>query len=194
MPRDEALSEEYEASAKLTDVFPVHSVGIVTARDRLAIQWTAGDMQRVATDFVSLGEEEARSAFDLGPDSDSGDWSVADAQADIRKNPDTNRHVCAVHYRPFDTRYTYYTGRASGFICRPRPKVMRHMLAGPNLALISCRQQSQANAEWGYCSVTRSIVESCVISNKTQEINYLFPLYTYPEEGRQGSARVGSQI
>lgn len=59
---------------------------------------------------------------------------------------------------------------------------MRHMLAGKNLGLITCRQQSQANAEWGLCGVSRSIIESCATSNKTREINSLFPLYVYPAE------------
>ena len=37
VPRDEALHKEYEAGWSLTDIFPVNSVGIVTARDKLAI-------------------------------------------------------------------------------------------------------------------------------------------------------------
>ena len=183
-PRDEALHDEYEAGAKLTDIFPVNSVGIVTARDKLAIQWTAEDMKRVASNFVSRHSEEARIAFSLGKD--SSDWKVADAQQDIRDHPEPNRHVRPVSYRPFDTRFTWYTGQAGGFVCRPRPKVMRHMIAGPNLGLISCRQQSQAGVLWGYCGVTRSIIESCAISNKTKEINYLFPLYIYPTDDSEG--------
>ena len=46
VPRDEALADEYEAGWKLTDILPVNSVGIVTARDKLAIQWTRDDMRR----------------------------------------------------------------------------------------------------------------------------------------------------
>lgn len=172
--------EEYEAGWRLTDIFPVNSVGIVTARDKLAIQWTAEDMQRVAADFVSREVEDARSAFLLGKD--SGDWKVADAQQDIRSHSDASRYIAPVLYRPFDVRFTWYTGQAGGFICRPRPNVMHHMLAGPNLGLISCRQQSQIGIEWGYCGVASSVIESCAISNKTREINYLFPLYTYAKE------------
>ena len=42
VPSDDALHEEYEAGASISDIFPVNSVGIVTARDKLAIQWTGG--------------------------------------------------------------------------------------------------------------------------------------------------------
>ena len=177
VPRDDSLYEEYEAGAPISDIFPVNSVGIVTARDKLAIQWTAEDMGRIVEDFSERDSEEARAFYGLGKD--ARDWQVQLAQKDVRRH---DGRVRPVLYRPFDRRFTYYTGKSRGFICRPRPAVMRHMLAGENLGLISCRQQSQAGVEWGYCSATRSIIESCAISNKTKEINYLFPLYLYPPE------------
>ena len=179
VPRDETLIDEYDAGWELTDILPVNSVGIVTARDKLAIQWTPGDMSRVAQDFADRSEDDARVHYNLRGDSE--DWKVSWAQQDLRSHPDADAHVSPVLYRPFDTRWTYYTGATKGFICRPREDVMRHMLAGPNLGLISCRQQSQQGG-WGHCGVSRRIIESCAISNKTREINYLFPLYVYSEE------------
>ncbi len=186
VPRDEALAEEYERGWRVADIFPVNSVGIVTARDRLAIQWTAEDMRSVSADFVSRDAEDARSVYQLGKD--VRDWKVADAQRDIREHPEAMARPAPILYRPFDLRFTCYTGRSRGFICMTRPKVMRHMLAGENLGLISCRQQSQSGVEWAYCGVTRSIIESCAISNKTREINYLFPLYVYPTEAPMDAA------
>lgn len=180
VPRDEELAEEYERGWRLPDIFPVNSVGIVTARDKLAIWWTAEDMGRVARDFVKLTEEAARSRYGLGKD--AKDWRVSWAQEDLSSVPDVDAKITPVLYRPFDTRFTFYSGKSRGFICRPRREVMQHMLTGANLGLICCRQQSQAGAGWGHCGVTRSIVESCAISNKTREINYLFPLYTGPEK------------
>ena len=66
------LHEEYEAGAPISDIFPVNSVGIVTARDKLAIQWTAEDMGRIAEDFAARGTEAARTFYDLGKD--ARDW------------------------------------------------------------------------------------------------------------------------
>jgi Type ISP C-terminal specificity domain len=57
---------------------------------------------------------------------------------------------------------------------------MRHMLAGNNLGLISCRQQSQ-QGEWTLIGVTKWVTECCAISNKTKEANYIFPLYLYQD-------------
>ena len=174
VPRDYALLAEYEASWKLTDIAPVNSVGIVTARDKIAIQWSDADMRRVAADFVDLPEAVAREKYNLGRDSQ--DWTVAAAQDDIRTHDDAGRHIKPVVYRPFDTRSTYFTGIAGGFVCRPRTDVMRHMLDGPNMGLITTRQ-------------TRDpfdiLASRSAIGHKSLaafDINYLFPLYLYPAD------------
>ena len=174
VPRDETLNDEYRAGWKLTNVFPVHSVGIVTARDKLAIRWTADEMSRVAKDFSERDSEEARSFYRLGKD--ARDWRVQLAQEDVRR---ADGCVVPVLYRPFDQRFTYYTGRSRGFICMPRPKVMRHMLAGENLGISTTRSTEVAGG-WEHIFVSKYLVQHHTVSLK--EVNYLFPLYTYPSE------------
>ncbi len=189
IPHDSKLWNEYILGWKLTDIFPVNSVGIVTARDRLTIQFTEREMRRVVERFVELDTEDARMYYGLNKD--TRDWKVKLAQEDIRNR---DGQIYPILYRPFDTRFTYYSGKSRGFICMPRPESMSHMLAGGNLALISCRQQSQVGVEWRNCGVTRTIVESCAISNKTKEINSLFPLYTFQKTIGTEGVRVCDQI
>ena len=178
VPRDEALWDEYRAGAKITDIFPVNSVGIVTARDKLAIQWTADDMRRVAGEFVSHQTEDARRGFALGKD--SSDWTVADAQQDICDHPEPDRYIAPVQYRPFDTRFTWYTGRVGGFICRPRPNVVRHMLADKNLGLCVGRSGAVIGSdEWEVAFATRNPSDLNLFRRGG---NCLFPLYIYPKE------------
>ncbi len=170
-PRDEALREEYETYPALTDVFPVNSIGIVTARDRLAIQWTADDMRRVVEDFASRDPEDARAFYRLGRD--VRDWKVEDAQRDVRGIPGGQWSPVPILYRPFDTRFTCYTGRSRGFICMPRPNVMRHMLRGPNVGIVTTRQ---GRGQWN------AFAAKTVTGNKSLDAydsNSLFPLYTY---------------
>ena len=185
--RDETLAKEYEAGWEVTDIFPINSVGVVTARDKLAIQWTADEMRSLAADFPSYSPAYVRRVYGLRAASDE---SINNAQRDILDHW-SGKHLAPILYRLFDVRFTWYTGRAGGLLERPRREVMRHMLAGPNLGLITCRQQTQAGIPWSLCGVSRVIVESSAISNKTREINYLFPLYTYPTEGQEhlGMAR-----
>ena len=171
VPRDETLYGEYESGWSLVNIFPVNSVGIATARDKLAIQWTAEDMDHIVANFATRGTEEARTVYDLGMDVQ--DWKVHLAQEDVRTG---NGHVCPIMYRPFDRRFTFYTGNSRGFICRPRPKVMQHMLAGRNLGLSTARSIEIAGG-WEHVFVSSDIIQHHTVSLK--EVNYLFPLYTH---------------
>ena len=188
VPQDMALQTEYEQGIPVADIFEVQSVGIVTARDNLTIHFTREEVWETVTRFVSLRPDEAREAFRLGRD--VRDWRVEWAQEDLRQagvpNKNASRFIVPILYRPFDLRFTFYTGHSRGFHCYPRHEVMRHMLAGDNWALITSRQQSQHEAEWSLVSVSKFLTESCAVSNQTREIGYVFPLYLYPQEGQEG--------
>jgi predicted helicase len=175
VPQNDLLREEYEQFYKITDIMPINSVGIVTARDKLTIQDTPQEVEKIVNDFVSLSEEEVREKYDLGKDSQ--DWKVSLAQKDIIDTKANKKFIIPLLYRPFDLKYTYYTGKSSGFICRPRSEVMLNMLGRDNLGLITVRQV--AEGIFNHCFVTENIIESRItISNKG--IGYLFPLYIYP--------------
>ena len=180
-PRDEVLIEEYERGWKITDIFPTNSVGIVTARDKITIQWTDTDMRRVAVEFLNSEVEEARRAWRLGKDSQ--DWKIASAQQDIRDHLDEDRYVAAILYRPFDNRFTWYTGYSGGFICRPRPEVMRHMLPGSNLGLCVGRAGQVTGPDgWDIVFISDSPSDFNLFRRGG---NCLFPLYTYHSYGQK---------
>jgi predicted helicase len=178
IPQDRDLLGEYDQYFKITDIMAVNSVGIVTARDKLTIQDTKAEVWNLVNEFISLDVESAREKYDLGKD--SRDWKVNLAQEDIQNSKINQDNITPILYRPFDLKYTYYTGKSRGFLCMPRPEVMKHMLLGDNLGLVTVRQQSQ-NTIWNLCYLGNKIIESCVVSNKTREINYIFPLYLYPD-------------
>ena len=157
---------------------PVNSAGVTTARDKLTIHWTQDEVMYTTGDFASLPTETARNKYRLGDD--TRDWKVTLAQNDLMNTGITQERVHPILYRPFDTRFTYYTGNSRGFLCMPRREVMQHMLSGNNIGLITCRQQARARDAWQLYGVSDSIIESCAISNTTREINSLFPLYIYP--------------
>ena len=80
IPWDSELEGEYERWLKITEIMPVNRVGVVTGRDKVAIQWSYDEMMNKVRDF----------AF---PEGESMD-------ADL---------ITPIMYRPFDMRYTYYS-------------------------------------------------------------------------------------
>ncbi|MEG4458937.1 type ISP restriction/modification enzyme [Microcoleus sp. N9_A1] len=184
LPQNRDLLTEYNEGWKITDIMPVHSVGIVTARDSLTIKFSGQEVKDTIKDFVSLPVEEARNKYDLGKD--SRDWQVSLAQDDLRRNNLDDSKIVPILYRPFDKRYTYYTGKTRGFLCMPRFEVMRHMLTGENLGMYTCRQI--VSESWQHSLVTNNFTDDCYVSNKSRERGYLFPLYLYPDtENEQGN-------
>jgi predicted helicase len=176
IPRDNEFEADYLKHPSVSEIFPVNSVGVVTARDSLTIHWTPDEAWKTVTVFSRMDPELARQAYKLGKDVQ--DWKVESAQEDLRDSGPMRDKVTPILYRPFDVRHTYYTGRSRGFICRPRIEVMRHMLAGENLALVTHKRE-ELDVPWSHALVTNFITEHGVISSKTT--NYHFPLYLYPE-------------
>ena len=173
IPQDTDLRAEYERGWPVNEIFPLNSVGLVTARDSLTIHWTRQEVMETVKDFAALDPETAREKYNLGKDVQ--DWKVEWAQKDLRNSGQEESLVAPILYRPFDVRYTFYTGQSRGFICRPRSEVMDHMLAGENLGL--CASRSVEIGRWEHIFCTKSIIQHHTVSLK--EVNYLFPLFIY---------------
>lgn len=175
--QDQANRKEYESMHLLSDITYVHSVGVVTARDHLTIAFTAQDIWERVKHFVELDEEDAREEFTLRKD--VRDWKVALAQADLRSAPLSKTYIQPILYRPFDVRFTYFTGKIKGFIGQPASAIMGHMLGRQNLGLMTTRKIEVGT--FGHALCSRTMTESHSVSLK--EVNYLFPLWIYPEGG-----------
>ena len=176
VPQAIDYSTEYETGWKLTDIFDFHSVGMATGRDRLTIHRTAEDVRETVTDFVSFPVDEARERYGLPRDTHH--WQTHRAQADLRGHPDVERHITPIRYRPFDTRWTYYTGQ-SGFHSRPNYNIIRHLLQEENVALSIC--SIVTSSTWQHVLITDKITEKCYVSNRGSESGHIFPLYLYPD-------------
>jgi predicted helicase len=179
--RDERLLEVYEKYPKITDIFPLNSVGIVTARDNLTIKWTPEEVWTTVLNFSKLDSESARLAYNLGKD--ARDWKVELAQKDLMDSGLDKRRILPILYRPFDIRYTYYTGKSRGFHCMPRPEVMSHMMQ-ENLGLCIGRAGQVVGLEklWNivFCS---NCIEDLNLFYRGGNVN--FPLYLYPDTDKK---------
>ncbi|MEO0050515.1 MAG: type ISP restriction/modification enzyme, partial [candidate division WOR-3 bacterium] len=173
VPSDIAQKIEYDKGWRIVEIMPVNSVGIATARDDLTISWTAEEAWKRIRDFARLSPEQVRDKYQLG--SDTIDWKIIDAQTDIRKSGTNRSLIVPILYRPFDQRYTYYTGRSRGFICRPRYELMKHLLYPQNLAMCYLRRSREKVTAAFY--VGRHPVDKSIVS--AVDNAYIAPLYSY---------------
>jgi len=173
--------KQYLNWKKITEIFPVNSVGIVTARDKLTIQWTKHEIWNTVLNFSKLEPELARQAYNLGKD--VRDWKVEFAQKDLKSSGPVRSKICPIFYRPFDVRYTYYTGKSRGFLCMPRPEVMRHMLED-NFGLTIGRAGQVVGLEhlWNLVFISDNIIDFNLYYRGGE---LLFPLYIYPDKNKK---------
>ena len=129
-------------------------------------------------DFAAMAPEEARKKYSLRDD--TRDWKIADAQADLKRTGCREDHVKPILYRPFDSRWIYYTEQSKGVLCMPRGKIMRQMLLMPNLGLVSVRQVAEGN--FNHVFVADTIIGNRV-TYSSAGTTYLFPLYVMQENG-----------
>ncbi len=173
VPQQDNLEEEYRGWPSIRSIFSHTSSGVQTKRDKLTIQFSADDVIPTVQRFTELDPDAAREEFSLK--SDGRDWTVERAQSDIQEAGITPDRVRALLYRPFDVRFTFYTGKSRGFHGYPRRAIMQHMLSGRNIGLIAMRQAVAPT--YSHFLVTRHI--NChgtlYLGNRGQD--YLFPLY-----------------
>jgi len=186
VPREERFEKIYNKYLKVTDIFNVNSVGIVTARDKLTIQNTPEKVWEVVQDFASLPVEQARTKYELGKD--VRDWKVSLAQEDLKTSGLKKEFIVPILYRPFDIRYTFYTGHSRGFLCMPRPEVMKNML-NDNSALITSRLTK--GEEYKHALVSTNISEVILLSPITSNNAFVFPLYLYKKNEKTTNLNSG---
>jgi len=172
---DYSLSSEYDEGFGLDDLMEVNTVGIVTARDKFTIHPSKQSLEKTINEFLSMNDEAARVRFVLRKDTQS--WKVSAARQDLKRNDGS---FTEISFRPFDTRWTYYSGRSGGFLARPMDNLMRHLIGRDNISIAVSKQQ-KASTGFFHALVHDKAIDFAFVSNRTSEITSAFPLYLYPE-------------
>ena len=188
-----SLANEYERGWKITDIMSTNTSGVVTARDKFVLDFDNNALLNRVADLRSnaLSDEEIRAKYFVGKGAvqyaagDSRSWKLPEVRQKVRSDEGWRDRVVPCLHRPFDVRPLYYV---PWMVDWPRPEVMHHMLLGPNISLITTRQNK---GDYG------AYVTEHIGTHKTvdaYDINYYFPLYLYPtydnlldsaEEGRK---------
>ncbi|MFV9551238.1 type ISP restriction/modification enzyme [Algibacter sp. PT7-4] len=174
--KDFEAEENYTKGFSLNKLFLINSAGIVTARDAFTIHFSKKEVEKTLEEFISLDDESARIKFKLGKD--VRDWSVSGARNDLNNSGLDYSNIVQINYRPFENRFTYYTGISKGFHCMPRGEVMSHIFKRDNFSIICPKQVPEKESSGVFISKFISGHKTCSAYN----INNIFPLYLYPDE------------
>lgn len=180
--RPEATGNEHYLKWKsLPEIFPVNSVGIVTARDKVAISESKNKLIQTLIHYSKMDIVTATNIYKL--DNPDKEKKFIEGQKEIIRigvKPDLIQQIL---YRPYDKRYIYYTTESNRFIERHRVDIMFHMLQ-QNIGLIARRQQLQS-ADANYFFVADCIISDGVIRSDNKGSESIFPLYLYPDEHKE---------
>ena len=125
------LKDIYLKGLQISKLFNSHASGIKSERDHLIASFDKDDLLNILKDSSFLTVEEFRQKHT--PKKDGRDWKVKTAIEDLQTNSPA---LVRFNYRPFDHRYTFYTGKTKGFMAYPRDEVNKNIVLKDNLETI----------------------------------------------------------
>ena len=174
IPQDQTLQKGYQAFVKITDMFPVNTVGVVTARDSFVIDFDKKKLEKRIRDFIDSKLDDETIRLNYGLRENKG-WKIKEQRGKLRKDEDWQGAFSPIHYRPFDLQWIFYHDI---MIERTRKETMLHML-GDNIGIVTSRQTS---SEFRHVFLTDNIIDFNLTGTAGKYgSGYLFPLYLYPE-------------
>jgi predicted helicase len=178
----------YQRCQSVMQIFPVRSTGVQTSRDQLVIGDTREELSSRMDEFVNVAipddafrrnyfREHRTGRYARG---DTRGWNLSEARKWAKDHTDELKSsIRPISYRPFDTRFFVSHHH---MIDWPRQEVMQH-LEKSNVALLVPRQL--AGEGFRHAFVSELPTEMCVISSKTKEQNYVFPLWLLGDVGAE---------
>lgn len=173
--------DAYDKGVGLAELFPTNVTGIVSGNDGVAIAPTRNELTR-RMDIVKNATEE-KEIFNLW-----GRFSRGQTAEKIQNDVLSEGIVTPISFRPFDSRWTYYSGNSCGWVLWPREKsTMGHLLAeetspiGANIGMVFCKTSRSFFPPF----VSKNIIAHRLFSAMC-EITYIAPLYLRSESALTG--------
>lgn len=171
VPKNEEGKEVYEKGFAINDLSINKSSGSASANDTLNISYTVEEQRKKIADLINLPEQDWRQK--CGRSKDSRDWTYNTAKADAMKHQD---EIHPIAYRPFDIRYTCYSGVSRGLYASPQSAILNQLKEKDNVAFCMVK----ASRDYLFpIFVVNEIVDKTMLSPKDNIT--VFPLYIYKE-------------
>ncbi len=179
IPRNTSHIQQYLDWQKITEIFPVNNVGIVTARDKFAIDFDQNILKNRIRQFRDLKVENLliKEGFKL---KDTSTFKLDKFRKELAKDDNWQNYFELISYRPFDIRHIFYS---KWVIERPIYETMRHMLE-ENIGLTIGRAGQVVGLEhlWNLVFISENIIDFNLYYRGGE---LLFPLYLYPDKNKK---------
>ena len=163
---------EYEKGFKVDELFYTNNNAIETGKNDVTLYFNKEEANIFKIEILNSTKSNFLNKYNLN---ETRDWQFDLFQDDLKKN--ISNIPIPIYHRPFDKRYTFYTGTSRGFHTYSANKLMPSMLK-PNIAIMFKRQMK---FDFSYCFLVDSIVEATYFETAYAKAN-IFPLYLYPDE------------
>jgi len=178
IPKDFKMKKTYSKGFGLKEVFNLSGVGICSKRDKIAFHDQKKDLLDVLSDFEKLEENEIKTKYKILKE--SRDQKVSYAKQNINEFGIKDEYITKISYRPFDSKWTYFTDKTRGFLAYPVYNLMKHFIMGENIGLITNRQCQTLNYHHSFITKT---INDLHITETANANPYTFPLYLYADDG-----------
>ena len=169
--KDFEIEGKYNIGFSLIEIYIENSLGVLSKNDDITIDFEKEKLKERILDFRTTEDTILRNKYSVK--SDSRDWILSKAISDLKENHE-DKFYKSILYRPFDSRFTFFTGRPKGFFAYSQNRIMKNMHDG-NFALISGRQgQAVGSMPWNLSFITNTISDQNVYYRGGGTV---FPLY-----------------
>lgn len=180
VPKNFDELENYNKGFKINELFGITSNGIEVGREIVGQSFSKNELISIKLDLENLSSQEFQSKYLI---KDSRDWVLELYKNDLLTS---KKEITTLQVKPFDYRYTYFTGTSRGFHTYPAITVNKHVFKKENFILITTNQAAKG---YKHAFVSKTLSSRPILDNSGLfGTGRLFPLYLYPETSSQKDA------
>lgn len=179
--------EPYEKGVSIADLFPTKVTGIVSGNDSVSIAPSRTEL--IKRMDIAKNATDEKDILNLW-----GKFSRGQTAGKIQNDVLSDGVVTPISFRPFDSRWTYYSGNSCGWVLWPREKsTMGHLLTEPtspigaNIGLVFCKTSRTFFSPF----VSNHIIAHRLFSAMC-EITYIAPLFLHTDPTVTGNCWIAN--
>ncbi|MCK4396731.1 N-6 DNA methylase [candidate division WOR-3 bacterium] len=177
--KDFILEDSYKRFVSTKSIFIKYNAGIATGKDKILVDFQKNTLVR------KLSAKD-KDTFYLLMKTFGLKKELISKWYEELKEKDVEGQIKQYAYRLFDRRFIIYNEK---ILQRARKSIMNHMLHN-NISIILTKQL--AKLPFKHCFVSIDIGDRCLISLRTKELGYFFPLYLHPQKSDPKKRNPGS--